>query len=67
MSKEVYKVVFVSGNDPNFIVTYHVEASDWKQAGEKAVAFNAEDYPLASRENIDFKITLIEITDIVLI
>lgn len=67
MTKEIYKVVFVSGNDPNFIVTYHMRADDWKQAGKKAEVFISIDYPDTEENKVDFVIEKIELTDIVLI
>ena len=67
MSKEIYKVVFVAADDMNFIVTYHVKAKDWKQAGEKAEKFISIDYPTPKEGNVDFVIEKIELTDIVII
>lgn len=64
MSKKIYKVVFI--NYPHYLrntIPYHVEADNWKEAGDKAEKRYDKDYPDTEK----FIIETIELTDIEII
>lgn len=65
MSLPIYKVSFFP-KEATFLsseIVYHVEANDWKEAGEKAIARCEKDWSEDMKDD-NFIIGKIELTDI---